>query len=66
MDRERALDRLAGAYAQALRLADGGWPSSAIADDLGIDLAAVDSLLQIGAEKLARMMAEGETPAPDA
>ena len=64
MDRERALDRLAGAYARALRLASDGWTAEAIADDLGIDPAAVGSLLEIGAEKLARIMADGEPPDP--
>lgn len=56
MDRERALDSLAPVYARALRLAADGWADHAIADDLGIDPAAVGGLLQIGSEKLARAM----------
>lgn len=64
MDRERALDRLPPGYARALRLADDGWPVSAIATDLGLDPAAVTSLLEIGAVKLARLMAE-EVPPDD-
>lgn len=60
MDRERALDSLAPVYARALRLAAGGWAHPAIADDLGIDPDAVAGLLQIGTEKLARALAEGD------
>ena len=62
MDRERALDSLAPVYARALRLAADGWADDVIAADLGIDPAAVAGLLQIGAEKLARAMAEGDPP----
>lgn len=58
MDRERALDRLPPGYARALRLADDGWSVPAIAADLGIDPAAVTALLEIGAEKLAKLMAD--------
>lgn len=68
MDRERALDRLPPVYARALRLADDGSSVAVIAADLGIDPAAVTSLLEIGAEKLAKVMAEALAPealAPD-
>ncbi len=64
MDRERAVDSLAPVYARALRLAADGWADDTIAADLGIDLEAVAGLLQIGAEKLARAMAEDDAP-PD-
>jgi DNA-directed RNA polymerase specialized sigma24 family protein len=64
VDRERALERLAGTYARALRLADDGLSPADIADDLGIDPAAVDSLLEIGAGKLARLMADADPPPP--
>jgi DNA-directed RNA polymerase specialized sigma24 family protein len=62
VDRERALERLAGPYARALRLAEEGRSSADIAADLGIDPAAVDSLLEIGAGNLARLMADDDPP----
>lgn len=65
MDRERALDSLAPVYARALRLAADGWADHAIADDLGIDPAAVAGLLQIGSEKLARAMGGGDVAEDD-
>lgn len=64
MDRESALDSLAPFYARALRLAADGWADDAIGADLGIDPAAIAGLLQIGADKLARAMAEDDAP-PD-
>jgi hypothetical protein len=64
VDRERALDSLASVYARALRLAADGWADDAIGADLGIDPAAVAGLLQIGAEKLVRAMADDDPP-PD-
>jgi DNA-directed RNA polymerase specialized sigma24 family protein len=62
VDREEALDRLAGLYARALRLADAGWSEPDIARDLGIEPAAVRPLLEIGARKLARLMADDADP----
>src|SRR5690606_22412109 len=58
VDRERALDQLPPGYARALRLADAGRPVADIAADLGIDPDAVTALLEIGAEKLAKVMAQ--------
>jgi DNA-directed RNA polymerase specialized sigma24 family protein len=58
VDRNQALDHLAGMYAQALRLDDQGRTAADIAAELGIDEAAVDPLLRIGAHKLARVMAQ--------
>ncbi|HEY8524592.1 MAG TPA: hypothetical protein VIL48_06495 [Acidimicrobiales bacterium] len=58
MDRERALDSLAPPYARALRLAAAGATHDEIADDLGIEVAAVAALLEIGARKLARALAD--------
>lgn len=65
MDRESALDSLAPVYARALRLASDGSDDEAIADDLGIDPAAVAGLLQIGAEKLGRAMGVDEAAEDD-
>lgn len=63
MDRDRALSRLAGAYGRALRLAEDGRDEAGIADELGIDVAAVRTLLHIGAEKLRHLMAEDDDDA---
>lgn len=52
-------------YARALRLAEQGSSESDIAAELGIDTAAVASLLEIGAGKLARAMAEEHPPAEE-
>lgn len=60
MDRDAALERLGGAYAQALRLADAGLETQAIAEKLGIDAVSVPLLLEIGRQKLARVMAEDQ------
>lgn len=60
MDHEHALDRLAPVYARALRLAACGWTEQQIGAELGIDPAAVEATLAIGAEKLARVLAEDE------
>lgn len=66
MDREQALDSLAAPYARALRLADAGGTHDEIAADLGIDVAAVAPLIEIGARKLDRAMADaGPAPTPD-
>jgi DNA-directed RNA polymerase specialized sigma24 family protein len=58
VERDRALEQLAGMYARALRLADGGRSDRDIALELGIDEAAVAPLLRIGGAKLAHLMAE--------
>ena len=63
MDREEALNTLAAPYARALRLAAAGRTHVEIADDLGIEPAAVAALLDIGARKLARVMG-GDAPVP--
>lgn len=66
MDRDEALDSLAAPYARALRLADAGGTHDEIAADLGIEVASVAALLDIGAGKLARAMADdGPTPPAD-
>lgn len=58
MDRDRALSRLAGVYGRALRLADDGRDEAGIADELGIDAAAVRAVLRIGTEKLRHLLAQ--------
>jgi DNA-directed RNA polymerase specialized sigma24 family protein len=58
VDRDGALDRLGGTYARALQLADAGHDHAQIAAELGLDEAAVPSLLEIGQAKLAHLMAE--------
>ncbi|MGH9211444.1 MAG: hypothetical protein ACRD2C_12295 [Acidimicrobiales bacterium] len=66
MDREKALDQIAGTYASALRLADAGHRNAEIAAELGIDEAAVPSLLRIGTAKLAHLMADDSGAGTDA
>ena len=58
MDREQALDRLPPVYARALRLAADGLGHDEIGAALELDPAAVGPLLEIGAAKLERILAE--------
>ena len=56
MDRERALAEMPVEYAVALRLADAATDSAAIAAALGIDQAAVPSVLRMARAKLASLV----------
>ena len=62
MDRDAALGQLPEAYAAALRLRDQGHDPTRIATALGVDPAAIDSLLELADAKLARIL--GGTPEP--
>jgi DNA-directed RNA polymerase specialized sigma24 family protein len=62
MDREEALRRLPPVCAEALRLAEAGLDHAAIAAALDLDPAAVGPLLEIGAAKLARLLAKPNHP----
>jgi DNA-directed RNA polymerase specialized sigma24 family protein len=56
MDQPTALELLPPAYAAALRLQEGGASYAAIARMLGIEVEAVQQLLEIGALKLDKIL----------
>ena len=60
MDQALALQRLPEVYAAALRLRDAGLDEDAIADELGMERAAVEPLLRVAEAKLAALVAEEE------
>ena len=62
MDRERALAEIPAEYAVALRLADAAADSVAIAAALGIDSAAVPSVLRMARAKLASLVGIADPP----
>jgi DNA-directed RNA polymerase specialized sigma24 family protein len=59
VERSDALAALPLAYRAALELRDAGAALADIAADLGIELAALDALLAIGEQKLARLLGGG-------
>jgi DNA-directed RNA polymerase specialized sigma24 family protein len=58
VDRNRALGQLPDAYATALRLRDQGQSPEAIAETLGVDSTASDTLLELADAKLSRILSE--------
>jgi len=60
VDQALALQRLPEVYAAALRLRDAGLDEDAIADELGMERAAVEPLLRVAEAKLAALIAEAE------
>jgi DNA-directed RNA polymerase specialized sigma24 family protein len=56
MDRNDALRQLPDAYATALRLRDQGHSTTTIAEALGVDLNAIDTLLELADAKLSHVL----------
>lgn len=64
MNADEALAALPEVYADALRLHAQGLTRAEIAARVGVPDSAIDSLLRLGAAKLARLVAEPADPHP--
>lgn len=65
MDPDVALAALPEVYADALRLHEQGLTRAEIAARVGVPDSAIDSLLRLGAAKLARLLAEPDCDGQD-